>query len=65
MTELGHLSYHRDTVECLSFAMIKSGAQDEDSTDDDSDTEEGGASQPHLVLAAGGRDGKISLWKYH
>ncbi|SPO24763.1 uncharacterized protein UTRI_01736_B [Ustilago trichophora] len=63
MTELGQLSYHRDTVECLAFAYAKTGDQeDETSSDEDKDDD---AKPAELILAAGGRDGKISLWKYH
>ncbi|CDR88641.1 uncharacterized protein SPSC_05245 [Sporisorium scitamineum] len=60
---LGTLNYHRDTVECLTFAHVKvseKDVQDDSSDEDDDDTQDA-----QLVLAAGGRDGKISLWKYH
>lgn len=60
MQELGELKYHRDTVECLAFAHARVGDGDDDSDEED---EADGAME--LVLAAGGRDGKVSLWKYH
>ncbi|SPO23058.1 uncharacterized protein UTRI_01736 [Ustilago trichophora] len=63
MTELGQLSYHRDTVECLAFAhAITLGQEDASSSDEDQDDDD--AKPTELILAAGGRDGKISLWKY-
>jgi hypothetical protein len=74
LTELGNLSYHSDTVECLEFASMPN--QDDDTDDDDDDDDDDDSSDRHssqhtqpardnqLVLAAGGRDGKISLWKY-
>jgi hypothetical protein len=75
LTELGNLSYHSDTVECLEFASMPNPDDDtDDDTDDDDDDDDSsdGHSSQHtpsarhdqLVLAAGGRDGKISLWKY-
>ncbi|GAK63415.1 WD40 repeat-like protein [Moesziomyces antarcticus] len=69
LTELGNLSYHSETVECLEFASVPN--PDDDDDDDEDDSSDGHSSQHtpsarhnQLVLAAGGRDGKISLWKY-
>lgn len=71
LTELGNLSYHSDTVECLEFASMPKPDDDTDDDDDDDDSSDRHSfqhTQPardnQLVLAAGGRDGKISLWKY-
>ncbi|EST07555.1 WD40 repeat [Kalmanozyma brasiliensis GHG001] len=65
LTELGSLSYHRDTVECLAFALANRGDQaEQDDSDDDADSGNG-STGTQLVLAAGGKDGKVSLWKYH
>lgn len=71
LTELGNLSYHSDTVECLEFASMPNPDDDTDDDDDDDDSSDRHSSQHtqpardnQLVLAAGGRDGKISLWKY-
>ncbi|GAC96396.1 hypothetical protein PHSY_003976 [Pseudozyma hubeiensis SY62] len=61
MTRLGSLDYHRNTVECLTFATVAIPAEDEEEEDDDALQD----SAQQLVLAAGGRDGKVSLWKYH
>ena len=64
LTQWGSLGYHRDTVECLTFAHV--ATRDDDDDDDHhqgSDEDEMGDKQ--VVLAAGGRDGKVSLWKYH
>lgn len=66
MQELGQLNYHRDTVECLAFAYAKLGdGESDDDEDEDEDDAEGDVTGVQLVLAAGGRDGKASLWKYH
>lgn len=62
------LSYHRDTVECLAFAHVRPPREDDDTDDDDHDDADDAqtdATPRELILAAGGRDGKISLWKYH
>ncbi|GAC76538.1 protein required for fusion of vesicles in vesicular transport [Moesziomyces antarcticus T-34] len=71
LTELGNLSYHSDTVECLEFASMPNPDDETDDDDDDDDSSDRHSSQHtppardnQLVLAAGGRDGKISLWKY-
>ncbi|CBQ71796.1 conserved hypothetical protein [Sporisorium reilianum SRZ2] len=63
LAHLGSLSYHRDTVECLAFAHVKISNQH--GQDDSSDDEDDSQNTHQLVLAAGGRDGKVSLWKYH
>lgn len=66
MRELGELSYHRDTVECLAFAWVKNKSPDSDSdSESDEEQSEGQSEGAELILAAGGKDGKISLWKYH
>lgn len=74
LSRLGSLEYHRDTVECLVFARVKlsgtdagmaSDDSDDDDDDDDSQPQGSSASTQQLVLAAGGKDGKVSLWKYH
>lgn len=62
LAHLGSLNYHRDTVECLAFAHVK--VSDENDQDDSSD-EDDDPQDTQLILAAGGRDGKVSLWKYH
>ncbi len=67
LTELGVLNYHSDTVECLEFAPVPDSDdpdEDEDSSDGHSSQHTSSARHNQLVLAAGGRDGKISLWKY-
>ena len=65
LKELGILSYHTDTVECLEFATVTNQEDDDDSSSDGHSTQHTpSARQPELVLAAGGRDGKVSLWKY-
>ncbi|TKY86737.1 hypothetical protein EX895_004377 [Sporisorium graminicola] len=62
LSHLGSLNYHRDTVECLAFAHVKgSDHVDQDDTSDEEDVPQ----DAPLILAAGGRDGKVSLWKYH
>lgn len=71
MQELGSLDYHRDTVECLTFAYAKTRGIDDDDDEEEEEGEDavetGHLAPPgtELILAAGGRDGKISLWKYH
>lgn len=65
MQELGELRYHRDTVECLAFAYARTGDDDDGEEDDEEEEEQKGEKASELILAAGGRDGKISLWKYH
>lgn len=78
--QLPSLHYHRDTVECLAFAYVTiseddddedqaedQDQEDEDEEDEEKDERESGqvtAKNTELILAAGGRDGKISLWKY-
>ncbi|SNX83315.1 uncharacterized protein MEPE_02022 [Melanopsichium pennsylvanicum] len=64
MQELGQLNYHRDTVECLIFASVKTGELEEDEDSDEDEEVEGKDAKTQLILAAGCRDGKISLWKY-
>ncbi|KAJ1029748.1 hypothetical protein NDA13_002991 [Ustilago tritici] len=73
--QLRSLQYHRDTVECLAFAYVTMSEDDDDEDEDEEveedeekDERESGqvtAKKTELILAAGGRDGKISLWKYH
>ncbi|SPC66826.1 uncharacterized protein UHOD_02347 [Ustilago sp. UG-2017b] len=71
--QLFSLQYHSDTVECLAFAYVTTSQDDEDEDEEDEEDEEKDerksgqvtAKNTELILAAGGRDGKISLWKYH
>lgn len=57
-------------MEALAFANARTGdesaeeeSNDEDQEGQDDASDRAGATE--LILAAGGRDGKISLWKYH
>ncbi|SPO38538.1 uncharacterized protein PSFLO_04016 [Pseudozyma flocculosa] len=73
LQELGSLDYHRDTVETLAFFEHRGqqpGVDSDDDVEDDLGHHSGEdtqrrpleISQTQSALAAGGRDGKISLW---
>ncbi|PWZ00685.1 WD40 repeat-like protein [Testicularia cyperi] len=72
LREIGRLEYHRNTVDALQFCPPVS--LEGHSTDSDSDDSSNGHTGPpnrtrqtpsRLTLAAGGRDGKISLWNFY
>ena len=72
LRELGKLSYHRDSVQALAFARQSgSGAaadssKDVDSSDSEEDEDALGPLAHHstrsISLAAGGKEGRVSLW---
>lgn len=57
-------------MEALAFANARTGDEsaEEESNDEDQEGQDDASDRARateLILAAGGRDGKISLWKYH
>lgn len=70
---LGELSYHRDTVHCVSFASRRTVStieqEERESTielgDEDSEDDEGvedGAPPRERWLVSGGKDRRVALW---